>query len=72
MDQSAAILTTIVFYLPIGLLTFFQVAEVGRRVTSRKESRELSPPPETPVTNRNVEREAWVQTARSCASLSLL
>lgn len=75
MDQSAAILTTLVFYLPIGLLTFLQVAEAGRRGCWRSASGEPSPPPgspEPPVTNGNERFEAWVQTHRPCASLSWL
>ena len=71
MDE-IAIVTTLLFYLPIGLLTFLQVAEVGRSATWRSASRQPSPPPDTSVTNGNARREAWVHTSRSCASLSLL
>jgi hypothetical protein len=72
MDETAAVLTTLVLYLPIGLLTLLQVAEAGRRGYSRSASEEPSPPPDTPVTNRNPRREAWEQTHRPCASLSWL
>ena len=72
MDQTAAVLTTLVLYLPIGLLTLLQVAEAGPRGYSRSVSEERSPPPATPVTNRNAPREAWEQTHRPCASLSWL
>ena len=72
MDHSAAVLTTLVFYLPIGLLTFLQVAEAGRRGSWRSTSTAPSPPPDTPVTNGNARHEAWVQTHRPCASLSWL
>ena len=71
MDE-IAILTTLMLYVPVGLLTCFQVAEAGRRATWRSASRPSSPPPETSVTNGNARREAWVHTARSCASLSSL
>lgn len=71
MDE-IAILTTLMLYLPIGLLTFLQVAEAGRSVTWPGGSPRPSPPPETSVTNGNARREAWVQTSRSCASLSSL
>ena len=71
MDE-IAILTTLLFYLPIGLLTFLQVAEAGRHSPWRGRSPEASTPPDTPVTNGNADRERWVQTSRSCASLSLL
>ena len=63
---------TLMFHLPIGLLTLFQVVEAGRRVTWRSRSRAPSPPPEGGVTNGNARRDAWVQNSRSCASLSLL
>ena len=72
MDEAAALLTTIVFYLPIGLLTFFQVAEAGRLASWPSASAGPSPARETPVTNGNAERGAWMQTHRPCASLSWL
>jgi hypothetical protein len=65
-------LTTLVLYLPIGLLTLLQVAEAGRRGYSRSASEVPSPPPDTPVTNRNAGCHAWEQTHRPCASLSWL
>jgi len=71
MDE-IAIVTTLLLYLPIGMLTLLQVAGVGRRLPSRQRSPDPSAPPDTPVTNRNDRREEWVQTSRSCASLSLL
>ena len=71
MDE-IAILTTLLLYLPIGLLTFLQVAEVGRRASSPKKSAGPSTPSDTHVTNGNARRDAWVQTSRSCASLSSL
>ena len=71
MDE-IAVVTTLLLYLPIGLLTFLQVAGVGRRLPWPGRSQEPSPPPDTSVTNGNVRREEWVQTSRSCASLSLL
>ena len=69
MDE-ISILTTLMLYVPIGLLTFLQVAEAGRRASWQSASQEPSGPPDTPVTNRNAEQEAWVQTHRPCASIS--
>ena len=71
MDE-ISILTTLMLYVPIGLLTLLQVVEAGRRESWRSASREPSPPPETPVTNGNARRDAWVQTHRPCASISWL
>jgi hypothetical protein len=71
MDE-IAVVTTLLLYLPIGLITCFQVAEVGRHLPWRKPSQGPSPRPDMRVTNRNDRRDEWVQTSRSCASLSLL
>jgi len=71
MDE-ISILTTLMLYVPIGLLTLLQVAEAGRRTPWHVVSTGPSQPPDTPVTNRNFERDPWVQTHRACASISYL
>ena len=71
MEDTAAVLTTLVLYLPIGLLTLLQVVEAGRRWRWRSASAAPFVPPEAPVTNGNPERGGWGQTGRSCASASL-